>query len=263
MQGKIAFLPGGRWLVTGGWDDKLSVRDLRTGKVESAAATTGRHVIDDIAISPDGKLLATGHHDGFVCLRDPATARHKEWQAHKPGEVTWGVSFGPGGIWLASAGDRTVKVWDPLTGKGARKFEGHTSRAWLVQFAPDGRPSFPVSLDLTGYVWEVPPKLGPKEARTTEQLWNDLNGEPEAAFRAVWLAAADPQAPSPSARSCRSPPKPDADRFKKLVAELAGDDFAIREAADKELAVRTGRVRPGEEPRNDSICPKCGRGSIG
>ena len=42
-EGKIVFLPGGRWLVTGGWDDKLSVRDLRTGKVESARRPATRH----------------------------------------------------------------------------------------------------------------------------------------------------------------------------------------------------------------------------
>ena len=50
-----------------------------------------------------------------------------------------------------------------------------------------------------------------------------------------WLAAADPR-PELFGKKLPSPSKPDAERFKKLVAELAGDDFAMREAADKELA---------------------------
>ena len=216
-------------------DDKLSVRDLRTGKV-SLRTDAGRHVIDDIAISPDGKLLATGHPNGFVCLRDPATgAVRKEWQAHEAGPGDVGRVVRAGGIWLASAGDRTVKVWDPLTGQGAPQVRRAHEPGLRGAVRGDGRTVLSYSIDLTGYVWDVRPKLGPRMP-DHRRVWSDLNGEPEAAFRAVWLAAADPKAPRCSARSCPSPSKPDAERFKKLVPELAGDDFAMREAADKELA---------------------------
>ena len=209
---------------------------MATGKVQTSTPS-GRNVTDDLAITPDGKLMATGHHDGFVCLRDPVSgAVRKEWQAHEPGQVAWSVSFGPGGIWLASAGDRTVKVWDTLTGKELRKFEGHTSRAWFVQFAADGRTALSGSMDLTGYVWDVCPRLGPTEARTTEQLWDDLIGEPEAAFRAVWLAAADPKAPELFGKKMPSPTKLDAERFEKLVTQLSSEEFQEREAAERELA---------------------------
>jgi WD40 repeat protein len=237
VEAKIGFLPGGRRIVTGGRDDQLTMRDLRTGRIESVASTTGHRAIDTIAVSPDGKLLATGHHDGFVCLRDPATgAVRKEWQAHERSLVTWGVSFGPGGIWLASAGDRTVKVWDPPTGTELLKFEGHTSRAHMAKFAADGRTLLSSSMDLTGYIWQVEPELGEKDRRTTEQLWDDLNGEPAAAFRAVWLAARDPKAPAFFGQKLPSPPKLDAERFAKLVKELDGEEFQAREAAEKELA---------------------------
>jgi WD40 repeat protein len=234
--GNIAFHADGQLAVTGGWDDQLSVRDAATGKVQSSAPAK-RRPVDDIAIAPDGRLAATGHHDGFVCLRDPATgAVRKEWQAHDPGQVTWGVAFGPGGIWLSTAGDRTVKVWDTPTGKLLHKFEGHTSRAYAVRFAPDGKSLLSYSMDLTGYVWEVRPALDPAQKRTTEQLWGDLKGEPEAAFRAVWLAVSDPKAPELFGKKLPSTPKPDAETFKKLVGELASDEFPTRESAEKELA---------------------------
>jgi hypothetical protein len=91
-------------------------------------------------------------------------------------------------------------------------------------------------LDLTGYVWDLQPKLGPADTRTTAQLWDDLAGEPQAAFRAVWLAAADPKAPAVFGEKIPSPVKLDAERFKKLVEELASSDFKTREAAEKEIS---------------------------
>ena len=231
----LAYLPNGRVLVSGGaWNSPpLLIRDAATGKV-AASAPPGRQMTNDVAVSGDGRLVATGDHSGLVYLRDPATGTVlKEWQAHRPGEVTWGVSFGPGGIWLASVGDRTVAVWDTATGTLLRRFEGHTSRANSVRFAPDGRTVLSASMDLTGYVWDVKPKIGEADARTTAQLWTDLGGEPEAAFRAVWLAAVDPKAPAIFGEKLPSPAKPDPDRFKQLVEDLASPDFKTREAAEK------------------------------
>ena len=231
--GHFAYLSGGRTIAGFGRDMRVVIRDAATGNVKSVLAEAWGY---DLACSPDGKLLATGDAQGLF-LRDPTTgAVRKKWQAHEPRQVTWGLSFGPGGIWLATGGDRTVKVWDTLTGKLLHKFEGHTSRAYGVQFASDGRTVLSHSMDLTGYVWDVRPTLDPAKSRTTEQLWEDLNGEPEAAFRAVWLAAADPNAPEVFGNLLPSPPKPDAENIKKLVERLGSDEFREREAAERELA---------------------------
>ncbi len=231
----LAYLVTGRSIVSGGWGSKIQYRDAATGKITASIASR-QFAVDDVAASPDGRLLATGERNGILCLRDPETgAVRQEWQAHTPGDVTWGVSFGPGGIWLASVGDRTVGLWDVATGKLLRRFEGHTSRAWSIQFALDGRTVLSSSMDLTGYVWDIRPKLGAADARTAEQLWVDLAGEPEVAFRAVWLAASDPKAVEVFGKKVPASVKPDPARFKKLVEELASAEFPTREAAEKAL----------------------------
>jgi RNA polymerase sigma factor (sigma-70 family) len=237
-----AFLPDGRSIVSGASDAVFHFRDAATGNI-TASAKTENFILNSVAVSPDVKLLATGHTDGIVCFRDQTTGSiQKKWQAHKPGPLGLGwsatrdLSFGPGGIWLASAGEKTVAVWDTATGKMLHSFEGHTNYATFVRFALDGRTILSSSDDLTGYVWDVRPKLSPADARTTAQLWDDLAGEPKAAFRAVWLAAADPKAPEFFGQKIPSPLKPNPERFKILVAELASPDFKTREAAEKEMS---------------------------
>ncbi|MDY3552175.1 sigma-70 family RNA polymerase sigma factor [Gemmata sp. JC717] len=232
--GAVAFHGDGQTLAVGGWDRQLHLLDAATGKSRVSAPLPD--VVDDIAVSPDGRVLATVGHQGIVYLCNPTTgAVQKEWQAHTHGHVAWGASFGPGGIWLATAGDRTVAIWDVATGTLLRRFEGHTSRAYSVDFAQDGRTVLSSSMDLTGYVWDVRPAPAPGAPRTTAQLWDDLLGEPEGAFRAVWLAAANPKAPAVFGEKLPSPRKPDPERFKKLVGQLADEDFKTRETAEAEL----------------------------
>ncbi|AWM39633.1 ECF RNA polymerase sigma factor SigW [Gemmata obscuriglobus] len=251
--GAVAFHSDGRTLAVGSRDGKLHLMDAATGK--SRASAPAQDTVNDIAVSPDGRVLATVGHQGLVYLCNPATGEvQKQWQAHTQGHVAWGASFGPGGIWLATAGDRTVAIWDVATGTLLRRFEGHTSRAYSVDFAPDGRTVLSSSMDLTGYVWDVRPAPAPGAPRTTAQLWDDLLGEPADAFRAVWLAAADPKAPAVFGEKLPSPRKPDPERFKKLVGQLADEDFKTREAAEAELtrfgppALALARTaRPGAE----------------
>lgn len=253
----LAFFPDGRSLVVGEWAAQLHFRDAANGR-KSESLPAKHNIVDDVAVSPDGRLLATSHHDGVVCLRDPATGSVlKEWQAHERDDVAWSLSFGPGGIWLASSGDRTVAVWDVASGTLLHRFEGHSSRAYSARFALDGRTLLSHSMDLTGYVWDLRPKLGPADARTTAQLWDDLGGEPRAAFRAVWLAAADPKAPVVFGEKLPSPAQVDGKRFQKLVEELASPEFKTREAAEKEIKTfGLGALQLARKAREETDSPE-------
>jgi WD40 repeat protein len=54
-------------------------------------------------------------------------------------ESVWGVAFAPDGRLLASGSDdRTVRVWDPVTGQG-RVLGRHDGRVYWLQVHPDGR----------------------------------------------------------------------------------------------------------------------------
>jgi WD40 repeat protein len=85
-------LPGGRRIVTYGWDGSLRLWDLESGM------QIGKNWKDDddekagvhnIALSPKGKTLVSGSHDGKVRLWDVETGKVvAKWTGHT-GSVCW------------------------------------------------------------------------------------------------------------------------------------------------------------------------------
>jgi len=49
-----------------------------------------------------------------------------------------GVAFSPDGRTLATAGDKTVRLWELPAGRCARVLTGHPGWVWDVAFSPDG-----------------------------------------------------------------------------------------------------------------------------
>jgi WD40 repeat protein len=67
------------------------------------------------------------------------------------------VAFCPDGKTLASASvDKTIKLWEVLTGKERATLKGHTKPVSSVAFSPDGKLLASGSFDNTIKVWDIP-----------------------------------------------------------------------------------------------------------
>ena len=68
------------------------------------------------------------------CVFDPLTQR-QTLEGHT--NSVYSIAFSPDSRQLASGSlDRTVRLWDPKTGKALQTLEGHTARVHFISFLP-------------------------------------------------------------------------------------------------------------------------------
>jgi serine/threonine protein kinase len=130
----ITFSPDGRFLASGGEDNKVSVRETGNWR-EQAILEHGGHVLS-VAFSPDGRFLASGCRDGKVTVW--LVGNWFNFVTFSNGRGVWSVSFSTNGSLLASGcEDGTVNIWE----LGSRKkiaYLRHDIWVSSLAFSPDG-----------------------------------------------------------------------------------------------------------------------------
>jgi WD40 repeat protein len=198
------------------------------------------------AFTHDGRVLACCSlgDDASVILWDVATLKER---ARLPAPQTRlaRICFSRDGRLMITSGfDKMIRAWDVATNNQLHVWEGHRGIAHGAALTPDGSLLATGSDDTTILLWDVAavlaqlPKEGPAlTAADLASLWTDLASDAAAkAHKAIWKLALSPKESIPFLQKHVKPvAAPDAGKISKLIADLDNPQFAVREAAVKEL----------------------------
>jgi hypothetical protein len=142
----------------------------------------------------------------------------------------------------ATRTDGILQLWDMASGKElARRKAYGWSRA--LAFSPDGKRLASGHQDGTILIWDLSPEIERRptppraDAKQVEQWWTALAGDDaKQAHAAIWGLIGAPEQTLPLIRDRLRPAEaPPAEKVKQLIGDLDSEEFAKRNAANKEL----------------------------
>ena len=131
------YTPDGRWAVVQESDGSLCVWDLVVQKAFDLVPGTVKP--SHFALTGDGRTLAYALPDHSVVLCEVATGRTQHVMKGHTQRIEI-IQFTPDGARLIStAGDRTARIWDTITGKQIRLFQAPQDTGVTLIVSPDAK----------------------------------------------------------------------------------------------------------------------------
>ena len=170
----LALSPDGRLLLTGSNDSY--VRLFEVGSAQEVRRFDGhRGGIFGLAFSPDGKSAVSGGEDSSVRLWDVEKGTQVRFFMGHSYAIS-AVGFTGDGKHIVSAGDTTIRVWNPDTGKEMKCLTGHTDSVLGMAISPIGDQALTASKDMTVRYWQLPSE---RVAVISASAVDRLDGLPE------------------------------------------------------------------------------------
>jgi WD40 repeat protein len=248
----VAFSPDLHLAAYGDWSvNAIRLWDLSTGKLWKNINRGGVGLVN-VTFSPDGRtLLETSEGGRKMFLWEVATGQLRR-TIPLSSFPHWDVAFSPDGHRIAATqdsstmrgADRRPFIWlfDLASNRPAAKLFGHEGSINVLKFSPDSRLLASGSSDTTALLWDIAgldpgTSLAPLTPTQRAACWNDLAGDAERAYDAMWKLVNDPE----SLKLFREQVKPapasaDAKLVGQLLADLDSDQFQVRSAAEEQLA---------------------------
>jgi serine/threonine protein kinase/WD40 repeat protein len=108
-----------------------------------------------LAFSPDGTQLAVAKADGDIQLWD-VRSRNVAHLCRGHTQVVDALAYAGNGCLLSGSQDRTLRLWNTVSGLELCRLEGHRAAVTGVAITPDSRWAISAGIDRTVRVWHLP-----------------------------------------------------------------------------------------------------------
>ncbi len=150
----LAASQDGKFLVSGGLDDRIFHWDVGTGQVLQILQGHSKP-INCLAFSPDGQMILSGSDDDTVRLWDCATGQPLQVLTGHTQDVN-GLAISPDGQFLITGSeDRTVWVWRTATRERLRSFPEVGSMVRTVALSGNGELVAAAGSDAQIRLWNL------------------------------------------------------------------------------------------------------------